>query len=264
MKIEDMKIIVTKEDIVQDLVKLGVKKGMTIIVHSSLSSIGYVPCGPITVIKALMEVVTDEGTIVMPAQSTNYSNPKDWCNPPVPKEWVPIVKKSMLPFEKDITPTRGMGCIAEYFRKYPNVIRSNHPHVSFCAWGKNAKYIIKDHKLDYPFGENTPLSKLYDLNSFTLLIGVPYEVNTSFHLADNRMDNAVKCTDEAPILENGVTVWKEYKDIETNEEIFNAIGAKYEEKYKIKKGNIGQASCKLLKVRESVDFAVDYLNKNKL
>lgn len=254
--------MITKDEIKRDLINIGIKKGMTLIVHSSLSSIGYVPCGAVTVVKALMEVITEEGTIVMPAQSTDYSDPKYWSNPPIPEEWIGIVKKTMLPFEKDITPTYHMGAIAETFRTYPGVIRSNHPHVSFCAWGKNAEYIIKNHNLDYPFGENTPLSKLYDLDGYVLLIGVPYEVNTSFHLADNRVKKLKKINIEAPLLINGEVVWKEYNDIETNEELFNELGENLERELDVKTGYIGQSYSKLLKERESIDFAVEYLNNN--
>ena len=61
--------IVLKEDIVSALKRLGVDKGQNIMVHTSLSSLGFVCGGAQVVIEALLECVGDEGTIMMPTQS---------------------------------------------------------------------------------------------------------------------------------------------------------------------------------------------------
>ncbi len=66
----------TIETITNDLRKLGIQKGMTVIVHSSLSSIGWVCGGAVAVVEALMNVITEEGTIVMPTQTSDLSDPK--------------------------------------------------------------------------------------------------------------------------------------------------------------------------------------------
>ena len=51
--------------------KLGLKKGDIAGVHSSLSSFGYVEGGADAVIDALLKVVGEEGTVVMPTYSDN-------------------------------------------------------------------------------------------------------------------------------------------------------------------------------------------------
>ena len=48
---------------------LGIKAGDSIMVHSSLKQIGWLPGGAKAVIDALLETITEEGTIVMAAQS---------------------------------------------------------------------------------------------------------------------------------------------------------------------------------------------------
>jgi aminoglycoside N3'-acetyltransferase len=63
--------VVTKEELKRGLRKLGLKEGDTVGVHSSLSSFGYVEGGADAVIDALLEVVGEEGTIVMPTHSSN-------------------------------------------------------------------------------------------------------------------------------------------------------------------------------------------------
>ena len=56
----------TRQSIALDLRRIGVDKGMTLIVHSSLSGMGWVNGGPVAVIKALMDVLTEKGTLAQP------------------------------------------------------------------------------------------------------------------------------------------------------------------------------------------------------
>ena len=64
--------LVTPDDMKTALKDLGVRKGQAIMVHTSLSSLGYVCGGAQSVIEALLESVGDEGTIMMPTQSWKY------------------------------------------------------------------------------------------------------------------------------------------------------------------------------------------------
>lgn len=49
--------------------EVGLEKGDAVMVHTSLKRMGYVCGGAQTVIEALMEVVGENGTIMMPTQS---------------------------------------------------------------------------------------------------------------------------------------------------------------------------------------------------
>ena len=68
----------TPPSLVDDLVELGVRPGAVVMVHSSLREIGWTIGGPVTVIRALLEVLGSEGTLVMPAESPQMSDPADW------------------------------------------------------------------------------------------------------------------------------------------------------------------------------------------
>ena len=61
--------VILKEEIVPKLREVGLEKGDAVMVHTSLKRMGYVCGGAQTVIEALMEVVGEDGTIMMPTQS---------------------------------------------------------------------------------------------------------------------------------------------------------------------------------------------------
>lgn len=258
--IEKSKKLNTVETLKEDFRKMGLKEGMTVIVHSSLSSFGWICGGPIAVINALMEVITPSGTIVMPAHSGDYSNPEEWCNPKVPKEWHERIKIEMPAFNPKIAPCRGMGIIAQTFLNYDGVVRSNHPQVSFSAYGKHKEFITNNHKLDYGLSDTSPLGRLYDLDAKVLLLGVPYDNNTSFHLGEYRSNCREEYTAYAPILEDKVRVWKGFKELEVDSDGFDYIGKCFEEEYNVVNYEIGNANCKLFSQRECVDFATEFLS----
>jgi aminoglycoside 3-N-acetyltransferase len=249
----------------RDFEALGVKPGATIILHSSLSKIGWTVGGSVSVIRALMQTLTQEGTIVMPTFTSGNSEPSNWENPPVPKTWWDTIRNEMPAFEPQITPTRGMGRIVETFRNWPGVVRSNHPMSSFSAWGKRAKFITENHELLADLGENSPISRLYDLDGQILLIGVNHYNNSSLHLAEYRSDfpgkkyNKTGCA----MLVNNQTKWVEWKELDLNSDDFNQLGKDFESKINYKPGKIGMAESRLVSVRAIVDFGVEWLKMNR-
>jgi aminoglycoside 3-N-acetyltransferase len=250
----------------RDFKTLGVEKGSIIIMHSSLSKIGWTVGGPVSVIKALTQVLTSEGTLVMPTFTSENSEPSEWENPPVPKGWWDIIRKEMPAFEAKITPSRTMGCIVETFRNWSNVFRSNHPNSSFTAWGKQAKYITENHGLEAEMGENTPLSRLYDLNGQILLVGVNHENNSSLHLAEYRSDFPGKSyiQNGCAMMVNNQRQWVEWEGLDVDSDDFEQLGKDYESKFNYKPGKIGLAEARLISLRDIVDFGVDWLKENRM
>ena len=251
----------TKQSLSEDLKRLGLEKGMTVIVHSSLSSLGWVNGGAVTVIQALIDVVTPSGTIVMPAHSGEYSEPVFWGNPPVPADWCNTIRNTMPAFDPQITPCRGIGIIPEVFRKWPGAVRSSHPTSSFAALGKHANYIVANQPLDFPMGEQSPLSHLYDLHSSVLLLGAGFGNNTSFHLAEYRSNKRKVFETGGPIIVNGNRIWAIYKDIEFETEEFTLIGQDFEQTGKVTNGIVGSAKTKLFSQRSAVDFAFEWITR---
>lgn len=250
----------TRETLEEDLRRLGVKKGATFIVHSSMSRIGWVNGGELAAVQALMDAVSEEGTIVMPTHTGGLSDPAEWGNPPVPEAWWETIRATMPAFDPAVTPTRGMGRIVECFRTMPGVLRSNHPHTSFAAWGANAEQITRSHGLRFGMGEQSPLARIYEMDGSVLLLGVGYDNNTSFHLAEYRTPSSKTATKYAPIFMNGERVWQAFDEIDFRTDDFEELGSAFESSgADVQTGNVGQAPCKLFSQRDCVDFAVKWL-----
>jgi aminoglycoside 3-N-acetyltransferase len=247
--------------IYQDLMELGINKNDILLVHSSLSSLGWVCGGAQTVITALMKAVGIDGTLVMPAHSGEWSDPAKWRKPPVPKEWIQTIYDNMPAFDLEISPTRGMARIAELFRTVPNTIRSNHPHVSFSANGSEALHITENHPLTPQLGMDSPIGKMYKLKAKVLLLGVGYNSCTSFHLSESLIDKMPKEQIGAAVLHNGERCWKCFDDYDYNTEDFMIIGKEFEENFNVQKGKVGNAECKLFEMTDGVDFAKTWLIK---
>lgn len=257
--------IVLKKDIMEALKEIGVSKGQSIMVHTSLSSLGFVCGGAQVVIEALLESVGEEGTIMMPTQSWKNLDPTTGVHWEEPEEWWQSIRDHWPAYDKKITPTNTMGAVAEMFRTWPGTERSEHPARSVAAWGKYAEYLTKDHDLSNIFGEGSPIGKLYELDGYVLLIGVGYDKNTSLHLADVRAEYPGKhnCTEYSAIMENGKRVWKAYDTLFVDGEDFEKIGEAFEAEHKVWKASLGNGMVTLMRQRDVVDFAVKWIERNR-
>lgn len=149
------------ERIASDLEALGVRPGETILVHSSLRSLGPVAGGIETVIRGLLRVIGPGGTLLVPALSLRV-------RPPVP-------------FNPRLTPA-SIGAIPEYFRTRPGTLRSIHPTHSVCATGRRAEELLAGHHLDRtPCGPRSPFRKLCESGGTIVMLGCGLRPNTTMH-----------------------------------------------------------------------------------
>ena len=249
----------TRDSLARDLRALGLEGGMAVLVHASLGSLGWVCGGPVALIQALQDVLTQGGTLAMPAFSGDLSDPAQWQHPPVPRAWHQTIRDHMPAFDARLTPTRGVGRVAETFRGFPGVLRSDHPAASFCAWGRHAGLVTAGHTLEQALGEGSPLARLYDLDARVLLLGT--DRNSSLHLAEHRSGTRERVKQGAPLLENGRRVWKVYRDLDLDDARFPEIKAAFEAAGEVRRGRVGSAGAGLMSQRALVDFAAGYLQR---
>jgi aminoglycoside 3-N-acetyltransferase len=259
----------SKHDLVKHLQTIGVKQGMTLLVHSSLRSMGYIIGGVETVLEALIEAVGAEGTVVMPAFSAQLSDPATWRDPVLPESWVQKMLSTTPPFNNQKTVTWGLSVIAEQFRRWPGVVRSTHPIDSFCAYGKNAIAITEHHSLNFSLGMASPLGKIYLQKGSVLLLGVGYDVNSSLHLAEHLSKTSPVVSLHACMKVDNQAKWVEYQDNAYDSGTFTSLGEAFEEEIEktfsqedhaiiVSTGRIGSANSKLILQSQLVDFAINY------
>ncbi len=252
----------TRGSLAHDLVALGVTPGMSLIVHASLARIGLVVGGAPAVIHALMDALGPDGTLMMPSFSGGLTDPATWRDPPVPAEWHALIRADMLPFDAARTPTRLMGQIAEQFRRWPDVRRSNHPVTSLAAWGRHADYLVERHSLAWSLGDETPMGRLYELDGWILLLGVGHERNSSLHLAETRAVHGRRKLRRMPIERHGRVVWEEFAEVDDDRgRLFPPIGADYDRTGAVRIGSVGSAECRLMRQRDLVDYATAWLDR---
>lgn len=253
---------VTVGSLVLDLQQLGLGPGDRVLVHSSLSSLGWVCGGAVAVVEALLSVLGPDGTLVVPTHSGDLSDPSTWARPSVPESWWDTIRATMPAFRPASTPSRGMGAVAEVARTWPGALRSNHPQVSFAAVGPAAAALTEGHQLADSLGEGSPLARLYDADALVLLLGVDHRSNTSLHLAQYRCGSWSRDQLFGPVEEHGVRRWVGWSDIDLDTDDFPALGADLEAVELVRSETVGRATARLMRQRQVVDHATAWFRSH--
>ena len=227
---------VTRADIEGDLRDLGLKPGDIVMVHSSLSSFGYVEDGADAVIEALLETMGPEGTVMVPTYSTNRRKTGRGTD------------QEILPYDPQTTPV-WTGTIPETFRKRKEAIRSLHPTHSLTAIGPRAKELIES------------LHKLVEWNGYVLLLGVDLHVNSAMHLSEDIAKPPQYLRREEANREREVD-GRKVRAVEGPWADFTKMEEAYLQRGIMKTGTIGEATVRLLKARPMVELFAEALRQN--
>ena len=154
--------MVTPYRLIADLEALGLDTGQTVVVHSSLRSIGYVEGGARTVVEAFQHVVGLTGVLLFPTFTYSGSDQ----------------------FAPGVTPGK-TGAITEAARHWPGAIRSWHPTHSVVAIGQAAATICAAHHLVGGLAVDSPLDRAAQRGGVIVLVGVGHTSNSTVHVGES-------------------------------------------------------------------------------
>lgn len=167
----------TKEQLIDDLKKMGLKRADAIMIHSSMKSIGSVEGGGETVIDAFLEYFS-EGLVMMPAHTWAQMGPEYAIFDPA-------------------TEPACVGLLPNLFLKRKGAVRSLHPTHSIVAYGERAtEYIAGEENCTTPCTPGGCWDRLREINAKILLVGVTHIRNTFIHSVEEIYDVPERLTPE--------------------------------------------------------------------
>ncbi|MET7363125.1 AAC(3) family N-acetyltransferase [Streptomyces sp. NPDC005562] len=268
----------TRESLADDLLRLGVRPGETLLAHTSLSALGWVSGGAVAVVQALLDALGPDGTLVVPAHTGDNSEPSAWRNPPVPAQWWPVLRASLPAYDPLTYPSFGVGVVPEAVRTWPGALRSANPQTSFAALGPAAATITAGHARDCRLGERSPLARLEEAGARVLLLGAGYDACTAFHLAEYRIPGPEVENSFAAMTSQGRR-WMTVRERSICEDGFVELGAAFEKgeavgaageptgepaaTATVVRGLVGAAETRLFPLADAVAYAERWLAEHR-
>ena len=155
----------SKDDIKEQLSKMGITHSDTVIIHTSFKAVGVVEGGPDAFIDAFCEYLSN-GLFLVPTQT-----------------WANVTRESPIYDPKTTEPC--IGLIPRTAYKRQDGIRSLHPTHSMWACGKGAEEFVKgEENAETPARVGGAWWKLGEVGAKILLIGVDHGRNTYIHAVD--------------------------------------------------------------------------------
>ena len=161
----------TKSDIKLGLQRLGIAPRDVVMVHSSLSSLGYVEGGADVVVDAFLDVLGDGGTLVVPSYPESG--------------WMLDRIRSGRVFDHANDSTVA-GAIPRAVLARPQRLRSYEPVGAVAAIGPHAEQITRFEPDSHDScGPLSPFGKMLDLDAKIVLLGVDLGCCTHMHALES-------------------------------------------------------------------------------
>lgn len=260
--------LVTRDRLISDLRELGLGHGDTVMLHASVSRIGWIVGGGDELLHALFDLLGHAGTLMM--QIGWDGSPYDVT---VGAPEVPDALAAAWP-AFDPTTARAVpdgGILGERVRTWPGAARSDHPDSSFVAVGRLAEDLVADHPLQYGMGVGSPLERLCQHAGKILLVGAPLSGTTLLHHAEHVADVPGKEVVHywAPILQAGQKAWVRIEEFSTEEclpwsgsgDMFGEIIEDYLRLGRGDVGPVGAARSYLFDAAELDRFATEWIEE---
>lgn len=202
-----------------DLRALGLRAGGVAIVHTRMSALGWVVGGSETVVRALLDALGGDGTLVAYVSwEEHVYHAGDW-----PQAHRDAYLAAPPAFDvATAEAARDHGRIPERLRTWPGAEHSAHPEAGVVAVGPLARELTTAHPQDDAYGADSPFARLVARDGQVLILGAPLETTTLLHHAEAiaRVADKRRVTYRIPIVGPDGVVEREFDDIETSEGAF--------------------------------------------
>lgn len=256
----------TRASLREDLRRIGLRGGDTVLVHAAMRRVGPILNGPDALIGALLDVVGPQGTImVYTSWETRHEALLDEQGR-VLADWRDHVPPFVPSTARAI---RINGAIAECVRTTAGARRSANPSASMAAIGALADWLTADHPMNYGYGPGSPLAKLVEAGGRILMVGAPWSKCTVVHYAEHiaRLPDKIVVRFEVPLATPAGTQWRFIEEFETDDPVsdalpvnhIHAIVSAFVERGNGSRGTIGAAPSLLMEAPLLVRFAVDWM-----
>ena len=253
--------LVRESDLARELGQLGVRPGGVLIVHASLSRLGYVMHGAGAVVRVLEALVGEDGTLLVPTFTGAHTDPACWTDPALPEEVWDEVRASMPLFDPERSLPEHMGAVATRVLLDPDSRRSSHPLCSFAALGPHAEELLADHDLLDPFGPQSPLARARDLRAQVLLLGVDQRSNSALLHAQALADTPAVRRNKGRFLAelDGERSWVTPERFPECSAGFDRIEDDLVARGLVRVARVGDGTCRLMKLHPIVAHMEHYL-----
>src|ERR687890_1461960 len=266
-------MLVTRSRLARDLELLGLRSDGTVMVHCRMSALGYVVGGAESVVRALLDTVGPEGTLMA------YTG---WQDEP-PEDLDALDEESRSAYLEEhpaydprvALSRRDHGRVPEALRTWPGALHSGHPEAGVAALGPLAEALTASHPYDDAYGAGTPYARLVELGGQVALLGAPLNSVTLVHHAEavSLVPGKRRVSYRYPVLEGGERVWRIFSDIDTSEGALPYEHVLGEEDYieyiarsalaagAGRSGPVGGTTAYLFEARELVEHAVGWIGR---
>lgn len=232
-----------RSELVGQLHAIGAEPEMTLVVHTSFRAVGPIEGGPDQLIAALTDAIGPSGTLVMPTMTGS---------------------RRLETFNPAVTPTRGMGIVAETFWRQPGVLRSSHPTSSFAARGPLAAEIAASGPVMPVHGPDSPIGRIHAHGGWALLIGVGQDSNTTIHLAEQMAGVPYRIRKWTTVLVGGRPQRVDFDETDHCCRNFDLVDGWLEERGLLRRGNVGQADTRLMRLSDVIGVTLPMLQADPL
>lgn len=172
--------------------QLGIESGDGLLVHSAIQMLGKPTDGIKTYVDVFKKVIGDKGTLVVPTFTLDY-----------PKVQV---------YDRNKTPSKGMGNFSEYVRLSDGALRTSHPLQSVVALGQYAVDLTERDTLS-AFEDGSVFARMLELDFKLLLLGAGIQAASMVHYCEVKARVPYRKWMDFPgrVYQNNHWVQKSYK-----------------------------------------------------